>query len=189
MRTLLFTAVAWLALAGSVGAQSLANGGFEAGLTGWRPLWTRTAGTGTLSLDPETVHAGRNAARLEHRGEQDWSLEPEQRITVNPGDVFAFEAWLKVESHGGSATLCVSTWDRAGHAVDWSFGARTLSGSSGWQRVRTRFVVPDNVAQIQPRLIGYGPATVWADDFAIAKTGNVNALRRPGLPGTLTVSN
>ncbi|MGD0538182.1 MAG: glycoside hydrolase [Verrucomicrobiota bacterium] len=189
MKTILFTALAWIALTAALRAQGIANGGFESGLTGWRPLWTRTAEAGTLSLDRETVHTGRNAARVEHRGEQDWSLEPEQRIAVNPGDVFAFDAWLKLESRGGSATLCVSTWDREGHAADWSFGTRTLSASGGWQRVRSRFVVPDNIAQIQPRLIGNGPATVWADDFVIERTANVNALRRPDLPATLTLSN
>ena len=142
MKTILLTALAWIALTAALRAQGIANGGFESGLTGWRPLWTRTAEAGTLSLDRETVHAGHNAARVEHRGEQDWSLEPEQRIAVNPGDVFDFEAWLKLESRGGSATLCVSTWDREGHAADWSFGARTLSAPADWQRVRSRFVVP-----------------------------------------------
>jgi hypothetical protein len=45
------------------------------------------------------------------------------------------------------------------------------------------------VAHIQPRLIGSSPATVWLDDFSIARKGNLAADRRPDLPGSLSISN
>ncbi|MEI7809836.1 MAG: hypothetical protein WCJ07_15265 [Verrucomicrobiota bacterium] len=51
------------------------NGGFESGLSGWRPLWTRDAHTGTLTLDAAVTHTGKQAARIEHRGQNDWSFE------------------------------------------------------------------------------------------------------------------
>ncbi len=189
MKRLLLFWLAVAAFAASGRANLLTNGGFESGLDGWHSLWTRDAGTGTLTLDHDTVNSGHAAVRIEHRGEHDWSLETAQRVPVAAGDVFALDAWLKLESRGGSVTLCVSTWDRDGHVVDWSFGARTLGESAGWRHVRSRFVVPDNVTQIQPRLIGYGPATVWADDFSLEKTANVNALRRKDLPAALVISN
>jgi hypothetical protein len=50
-------------------------------------------------------------------------------------------------------------------------------------------VVPLGIAQIQPRLIGDGPATIWVDDFAIAKRLNVNAARQRDLPPILALTN
>jgi hypothetical protein len=169
-------------------AAIVANGSFEAGTNGWR-LWTRDANVARLVLDEATVHSGKTAARLEHRGSNDWSFEPTVRVPVQPGDLFELDAWLKSDTQGGTTTLCVSTHDRDGKAIEWSFGAKSLTDTRDWQRVRTRFVVPAGVVQIQPRLIGHGPLTVWVDDCAIEKKGNVASLRRADLAATLTISN
>jgi len=181
----------WLVtVAFSLGSSAaITNGGFEAGLVGWRPLWTRDAKVGTLTLDSQTFHAGSNSARVEHHGDNDWSLEPAQREPVQFGDVFELEAWLKLESRGGSATLCVSTHDAQGKAMDWSYGGRSLNDTADWQCVRTRFIVPPGVTQIQPRLIGQGRLILWLDDFALKRTGNVSVMRPGSLPGTLVLTN
>jgi hypothetical protein len=189
MKHLLCTLLAAGALTLPAAAATVTNPGFEAGLDGWRPLWTRDVNAGTLALDRQTVHSGSAAARVDHRGEKDWSFEPMGRLPVSPGDVFELDAWLKIESRGGSATLCVSTHDAAGAAFDWAYGGRSIQDTSPWQRLRTRFVVPPGVTAIQPRLIGYGPATVWLDDYLVEKKSNVYAQQRPGLPAALTVSN
>ncbi len=169
---------------------TLTNGGFEAGFTGWRPLWTRTAQAGSLSLDRATFHAGQASARIEHHGENDWSFEPALRIPVQPGDVFALDAWLRIETgDDGSATLCAATYDREGKPIDWSYGARSLHSTTDWRPLRSRFVIPEGVAEIQPRLIGHGPATVWLDEFALEKKSNLNLARRKDLAATLAISN
>ena len=54
----------------------LTNGGFELGLTGWRPLWCRQSGAGNVSVVQQGARTGTNAARIEHRGGEDWSFEP-----------------------------------------------------------------------------------------------------------------
>jgi hypothetical protein len=112
----------------------------------------------------QTCHGGSQSARVEHRGENDWSLEPALRVPVQTGDIIEFEAWLRWENGGGSATQCVSTHDAAGKALDWSYGGRSPPAATHWQQVRTRFIVPPGVTHIQPRLIGNGPLTVWVDD-------------------------
>jgi hypothetical protein len=170
-------------------AATITNGGFEAGLDGWRGLWTREADAGKLTLDTQTSHSGRNSARIAHRGADDWSFEPALRLPVEAGDVFELEAWLKLENRGGSVTLCASTFDARGKPIEWSCGARTLRDTADWQRVRTRFVVPAGVAEIQPRLIGFGPLTFWVDDYSMEKKSNVNTLRPRDLPGWLVLSN
>lgn len=177
------------ALVSDARAGLITNGGFEAGLAGWRPLWTRDADAGTLTLDSAIVRSGRNSACVEHRGEKDWSFEPLARIPAQPGDIFELEAWLKVESRGADATLCVSTHDARGAALDWAYAGRSVRDTADWRRVRTRFVAPPGVAHIQPRLIGNGPLTVWVDDYSLERTGNVESLRAAGLPGTLALTN
>ena len=167
----------------------ITNGGFEAGFGGWRPLWSREAKAGTLTLDTAVAHSGQHSARIEHRGADDWSLEPALRLPVEAGDVFEFEAWLKLDSRGGNVTLCALTYDAQGKPVEWSYGARTLHDTADWQRVRTRFVVPAGVAQIQPRLIGVGLLTLWVDDYSVVEKSNVNSLRPRDLPGSLALSN
>ncbi|MCX6902425.1 MAG: DUF5696 domain-containing protein [Verrucomicrobia bacterium] len=169
------------------GENVITNGGFESGLGGWH-VWSRAAAAITATLDAQMAHQGKAALRLEHRGEEDWSLEPALRMSVQPGDEIELECWVKVEG-GGTATLCASTWDTQGKAVAWSYGERSAREGTDWQHLKTRVVVPANIAQIQPRLIGYGPTTVRVDDYAAAKRGNLAAMRPANLPGTLTFRN
>lgn len=165
----------------------VANGGFESDLTGWR-LWSRTNGAITPVSETQYVHQGIKALRLEHCGDQDWSLEPVLQLNVQPGDSIELACWIKVQG-AGSATLCVSTWDSQKKAVDWSYGGRTARADADWQRLITRVVVPETIVQIQPRLIGYGPATILVDDYVVIRRGNILALRPPNPASILTLTN
>src|ERR1017187_912544 len=189
MKTIFRVLLATMALTLASSAGVITNGGFESGLAGWRPLWTREANAGSLSLDASTVRSGKYSARIEHRGEKDWSLEPALRLTVQPGEVFELEAWLKVESRGGSVTLCVSTHDAQGKALDWSYGERSLNDTADWQRVRTQFVVPPGVAEIQPRLIGYARLFVLGTDSSLEKPGQEKVTPPANPPATLSLTN
>jgi hypothetical protein len=189
MKTIIQIWLATMAMTMASGADIIKNGGFESGLADWRPLWTRDANVGSLILESNTVHSGNFSARIEHRGERDWSLEPALRVSVQPGEVFELEAWLKLESRGGSATLCVSTHDAQGKALDWSYGERSLQDTADWRRVRTRFIVPPGVTEIQPRLIGSGPLTLWLDDFSLGKTGYLSLMPSANIPHTLVITN
>jgi hypothetical protein len=166
---------------------AIANPGFETELAGWRPLFTREPQTGSATVDRANAHAGTAAVRLEHTGEKDWSFETTARLAVEPGDVFELQAWLKVPV-AGSATLCVATWDQAGKNVSWSHGAQSTRAQTGWQRVSGRFVVPEGVTQLQPRLMGGGPIVAWADDFSLEKRFNLRALRGRDFPARVQAS-
>ena len=96
------------------------NGDFEARLQNWGSLWTRDTGAGSVHIDRETVHGGEYAIRIEHSGENDWSFNPNQKISVNEGDLFALDAWIKVEGTGSGET-CVVTYDYNGDVIQWSF--------------------------------------------------------------------
>ena len=175
------------ALGGHAGL--IVNGGFEEGLKGWRTLWTRDANTGTLALDTQTAHAGRNSASIKYAGKTDWSFEPDTRVTVQPGELFEMEAWVKIAGAAGNVTLCVSTWDSQGKAREWTYAERTAAGPTDWQQLRSRFIVPDGVVQIQPRLIGYGAVTLWIDDFSLDKKPQPGIARKKVLPASLKLGN
>lgn len=187
MRPIILLSVVLVWCAPALSQNLITNSSFETSLTGWRPFWAREAGSGSVARDDQVHHSGKAAARIEHRGTNDWSFEPDLRVAVQPGDIFELDAWMKVQGPG-SATLCVSTWDGQGRAIDWSHGERSIRAATDWKQVRSRFVVPPRVTHIQPRLIGYGAATVWADDFSLSRAPDLIAKRRQ-LPPQLTLSN
>ena len=173
-------------------AALVANGGFEeteqGRPSGWTELWTREPSRGQAVLDNQVRHGGNYSVRIEHKGAQDWSFSSEKRLDVKSGDLFTLQAWVKTEGPG-SATIGVIAYDKNGKAVDWVLGGRTAAGAAQWRLLRSRFVIPRNVAAIHPRLIGNGPATVWLDDFSLAKQGNVTAMRSQDTPQSLTIAN
>ncbi|MBI5691418.1 MAG: hypothetical protein HZC55_15135 [Verrucomicrobia bacterium] len=188
LRPLLFCAgVAWLAAVPTRASLALPNPGFETGLEGWKPLFTRDPQSGRATPDAGTFHGGRAAVRLEHTGARDWSFESAERLTVEAGDVLELQAWLKVQS-GSGLTLGVSTWDASGRNLSWSHGAQTTRVHSGWQLVRARFVVPEGVTRIQPRLLGSGPMVAWADDFSLERKFNLRDRRGTGFPAKVAVA-
>jgi len=180
---LIFVLLSGAALQGA----SFTNGGFEAGLDGWR-FWTRESQAGTLRLDTQERHGGGQSGHVQHRGDKDWSLEPGQRLSTEPGDLFEMEVWVRAEGEG-NVTFCASTWDQAGKAVDWSYGERQAVSGGGWQLLRSRVLTPEGIVQLQPRLIGDGQVSVWVDDFAVRKQASPSLRRNRSLPAALAVSN
>lgn len=170
------------------GASLITNGGFETGLAGWRPFWSRQANAGKVTLETEASHSGNASIRIEHRGTNDWSFEPGLRVSTHAGEVFELQVWLKLEGPG-YVTLCASTWNAQDQVVNWSHGGRAMHASSGWRLLRSRFVAPAGVTRIQPRLIGDGPAVVWADDYSFVRLPEADATKRTQLPVELVVSN
>lgn len=164
------------------------NNGFEEGLSGWGELWTREPDVGKVVLDDSIRHSGDGSARVEHTGQEDWSFTPNVKVSVQPGDIFELSAWLKIEGTG-SATICVVTCDAEGEVVKWIFAGRSRHGESDWGQLKSRFIIPDGISGIYPRLIGDGPAKVWLDDFDLRKEGNVADIRSENLPEKVSVEN
>jgi hypothetical protein len=164
------------------------NGDFKAGTEGWSALWTRDPGAGKAALDAGERHSGLQAIRIEHAGDKDWSLAQTLQLDVKPGEIFELSAWVRLQGNG-SATLGVVTRDAGGQVLSWDYGGRTERQTKGWLPLRTRFIIPNSVASIQCRLIGYGPATVWLDDVVLTRQGDLSTLRNKDLPALLTVRN
>ena len=167
---------------------AVVNGGFEAGLAGWKPLFTREPQTGQAEPDREQFHSGSGAAKITHTGEADWSFETNARLAVAPGDLIELNAWVKVDGPGG-VTLAVSTWGADNKVISWSYGSRNARATPEWQAVQTRFVVPPGVTGLQPRFLGGGKLVAWVDDVSIARKENVFARRPKNFPAALQVGN
>jgi Glycosyl hydrolases related to GH101 family, GH129 len=169
------------------GAGIFTNGGFEGGIDGWR-FWARDPQAGNFVLEDHGAHDGNLCGRVEHRGDKDWSLEPGEPIPTHEGEWFDLGVWLRSEGEG-SVVFCVSTWNADGKAVEWSYAERAPTGSTGWQQVRTRVLVPQGIVQIQPRILGNGKVTVWVDAFTIRPETGPQWQRDPHLPATLGIRN
>ncbi len=176
----------YLLLAANLQSQVFTNGGFESGLNGWR-FWSRTEKAGALELSNEAPHGGSQCGLVRHTGGQDWALEPVLRLPVAPGELYEVQVWAWIEAEG-EATLCASTWDASDKNIDWSHGERRISGTTGWQLLKTRLFIPPGVASLQPRLIGSGPFVARFDDFEIRKAEG-RAWSSRALPQSLAISN
>ena len=166
------------------------NPGFEGGAAagvpdGWQPFWSRTPGTGTMTLDASVRHEGQASLKVLHTGDQDWSVEQAAKLPVASGDIFRLGAWVKSD-HTEGAQVCLVTRKADGSVLDWSAGAITVDGTHDWQKFARTFVVPADCATVQFRFIGSGKATAWLDDAMLIRTGNVRALQAHGKTLTLT---
>ncbi len=168
------------------------NGGFERvkgnRAAGWTDAWARAAGTARLAIDAEQAAAGERCARIEHRGREDWSFASETPVPIEAGDIIELEAKVKVDGEG-TATLCAIDYGKGNRALNWTAGAATTSATRGWRTLKSRLVVAEETRRIVPRMIGYGPATVWIDAFAVRRVGNIAEMRGGKLPEELSVSN
>lgn len=178
----------WLLIALSAVLLNLVpNGGFENGFQDWNALWTREENVGYARIDRENVHTGRSAIRIEHTGEEDWSLTPYQRIDVSGGELFSLTCWIKVQGEG-NAELCAITYQPGDRVSEWTYAGKRVHETDGWSHIQSRFIVPNGISQIHPRLIGYGKATVWMDDFELVREGHVSDYQSK-LPDDLAISN
>ena len=169
-------------------AEKLPNGGFENGLDGWSGFWSRDAGAGSATLDTRSAHGGKQAVRLEHRGDRDWSFPSQARLRVATGQIYELSGWVRTDGPG-EVVLSVITTDQDGKTVDWSYCGSLAPAKADWRLLRSRFVVPDGVVFIQPRWMGSGSTTAWVDDVSLRACGTLEDLRATDLPGEAKLAN
>lgn len=153
----------------------------------WGSFWMRQPGMGSAALDEQMRHEGRPAMRIEHLGEKDWSLEWGKTIPVKAGDVIEWSGWVRID---GGGELVVSGIVRGEQEVmDWSFGQKVIRGTKDWTLIKARMVMPGGTSSFTPRVIGNGAVKAWVEGFAVAREGNVDAMRDPKLPEQIVLSN
>ncbi|MDZ7346788.1 MAG: carbohydrate binding domain-containing protein, partial [candidate division KSB1 bacterium] len=149
----------------------IVNGGFENGLSGWSPFWSRKPGAGSVRVVSDKVHNGAFAALIEHHDAQDWSFAVDKRYAVKAGEIYELSAWISLEQ-AEWAELSVITYDKNQQVLEWSFSPRELDRSPAFTLFRTRFIIPETVRFITPRLIGGGECRLYADDVSLTLIGS-----------------
>lgn len=148
------------------GRNVLEAGDFETDPAGWTSLWSREAGKIRLVVDESRRYTGKRSVRIEHTGENDWSLSLGKPLPVEPGQVWELKAALWVEGPGDAA-ICAIVRDRSGNVIDWTFGERSARSTEGWQVLSSRIVIPPGAATFLPRVIGRQASTTWVDSVSL----------------------
>ena len=161
----------------TAGAQNLiVNPGFENDFTQWSALWTHDAGVGTAQIITSPVHSGGKACHIHHWGLQDWSLEPQTIVSVKPGQLYEYSAWVRVDSlaSGGNVQINVVLRDGKDSVIDWSYATAscTLSNHS-YRQYKSQFLTGTAAISVQPRIIGVGGCDAYADDFSFSLIDSV----------------
>lgn len=144
-------------------------------------IWARDGNSVTLARE-------NSGWKVVHTGERDWSLHGFPRIEVKTGDIFEMTCTVRT---GGAAGANVETGiivrDAKGKELDWCYGGVSAGVPCDRRELKSRFIIPQNAATIEPRLIGHGPVTVWAEEFRLRRDGSVRERARAGLPAATQI--
>jgi hypothetical protein len=150
----------------------ISNGGFESGTSGWTNWWSRD-GQGSAKIVTSPVHTGNNALEVTFNGSQDWSFGVNKDFAVKPGDIFELSAWVNAELVHSDAQLSVELKDSLGKVIDWVYGTCGFEETNGqYKQFSSKFIVPNNVRKINPRLMGTSPCHFFVDDVSMSFIGN-----------------
>jgi hypothetical protein len=149
--------------------------------------------------DKEAITMAREGAVfvVTHAGKRDWALGGFPRIAVKAGDVM--ELVCKVKAVASAEWANVETGvvlrDAAGKELEWSYGGASAAAPCEWTVLKSRFIVPKGAASVEPRLIGNGALSVWADGYVAARAGTIQDRVNPQMKspqkfaqGNLTLS-
>jgi hypothetical protein len=183
-RTLVTLAI--LSPAATAGENLLPNGDFAQGLDGWHKPWSRQP-TIVAVPDEKALHGGKPTMRVEHRGSGDWSLAQAKELRASAGEIYQLSGCARIAGKG-DVSLSVTLYDAQHQAIRWTYGARTVRGTSGsgdWQAVQSRFIIPPGAVTILPRWTGNGPVAAWIGETRLVRRGTVDLEASKGLPAVL----
>ncbi len=145
-------------------SNQVTNPGFESGLSSWS-FYARATDSGTATLATASCHGGANCLDILHRGSQDWAESNSSgTVAVQPGEVWQWSAWIRVDSLPGGAVLGFVTRDSAANVIAWNASPAPVPSDTGWKPLTARIAVPNGCKTLQVRLTGYGHGNLRVDD-------------------------
>lgn len=108
-----------------------------------------------------------------HCGKADWNIGSPEIIPVNPGEAFWLRATSRILPSGvapGAYGVSAIVWDKDGAVIDWNYGVRKVRAG---ETVEAKFMVPENAAKMQPRVVGHGETSLVLTGFAVEALGNL----------------
>lgn len=135
------------------------------------PRWSRVATDIVTVLDDSVKYQSRPSVRVEHKGDLDWCVSSTGPIEVKAGDMY--EGTVFVMSAGPS-DIGLSIVLRSGQKVRyWNYGWKGINGeTASWRKINVRFIVPQGVTSVQPRLTGTKKIKAWFAGYEFKKTGS-----------------
>ena len=143
--------------------------------------WAREKGAVKLTPLPD------GAFEVRHTGGADWCVNGCPQIPVKHGDVFELACETEpLADMPDSRTVCMSVIlrDAKGVEISWSYGE---GHAKPGQPIQTTFMVPRDVATVQPRVLGHGVTAARVRNVRVARTGN--ALPKAGPLGSCAFAN
>jgi alpha-N-arabinofuranosidase len=165
---------AWIALATqfcasapSHAAESVPNGGFEAGLQGWE--FHVYGAKADAKADPEVKRGGTRSLRISSSELSDAAIG--QEIRLQPRQWYRFGGWVKTRGLDPHAAPTFGTFQiqRAGGQGVIAGGANHR-GDADWTEVPIFFETPgDGRVRVAAFFVGYGKGTgtAWFDDLSL----------------------
>lgn len=167
----------------SSGQNLVKNPGFESDKTSWNSFWSNE-GSGSAIIVNTPVHSGSKALKITYPGTKDWAFTSSDKIPVSPGSIYDMSCWMMASDLTSEANLSVVLYDSKQLVLNWAYSRIKLTkASSVYSLYSTRFIIPEGVYYIQPRLEGWGSCTVFADDVSLSLSAT------SGLSGNYTLEN
>ena len=159
------------------------NPGFESDKISWSSFWSRTGG-GSATIVTSPVHSGTKAIKIDYPGTVDWSFQTADKISVTAGQMYEISCWVQSVNITDDANLSVVLYDALGNATNWAFSpCKFDKATAGYKLYSSSFIIPANIKSIQPRFVGNGTGSFYADDVSIT------LLDLQGISGDYTVEN
>lgn len=147
------------------------------------PSWSRDQEGFNVSV--ETFAAtGKDSIHVVNHNEHDWAIRLPERIAVVPGEIF--ELTFTGQNLENACQPSVVLYNQDNEAVSWVYGQIDVRQTSEMQTFRSKFVIPKQVAHIEPRIVGSGESNLYVDTFKIERAGK---LELSNLTGTLPAEN
>lgn len=142
--------------------------------------WARS---GNVALTDSTEFPG--AKCLEYTGTEDFCTTYSEQIPVKTGEIYELTAEIKAFGKGNAGISVVA---RQGEDVkSWTYGNAGVQNAAeemkdaknaDFQKVTARFVVPDGITSIIPRIVGSGMDAsqtyrIFFRNFTLQKTGEL----------------
>jgi hypothetical protein len=154
------------------------NGGFEAGMEGWKG-WSHWTNQSLFEFDRDVVREGRQSLRLTSSEPADCGVE--QVVDLKPRQWYHFTGWVRTRGlkvHGATlrvGTITIHRWPILPGEPAWRVLASGDNhwGDTEWTPISLRFRAPDHGGQayIGVRLAGFGRATgtAWFDGLKMVE--------------------
>lgn len=133
--------------------------------------WAKETKGFSYTKETNEKYKGEQVFKIVHPNSADFAVTCPQLIKVKPGDIYTVTCFMKIKSDKSAAVGIEAVSRLNQKTVSWGLGRVRIERETGWEKVTSKFIVPDNVDELQPRISGDGAQTTYFAGFRFEKTG------------------